>query len=101
MRVESFYICEVCGKKYITAAQAIQCEAIPITNDKGVAVNDIVLITKGGLFEGQRLKVKELQVIQPGYLFPRYDHSRAIIVDIGSEQRPSDIILLYDQYEVV
>lgn len=41
------YKCEKCGEVYATAAEANECEAQPITQDKGVKVGDKVRILNG------------------------------------------------------
>ena len=68
------YICEICGAKYNSSAEAIQCESIPVKHDKGVKVGDKVRITAGDGI-GLLCTVENVCVYSPGWGPPIYDHA--------------------------
>lgn len=93
-----YYICEKCDAEYERPAQAIACEAKPITHDYGVTVDDVVVITSGQ-GKGKQAKVTKVFYIQPGWGPSIYDHSVALSADVidswGSR------MLTFDSYQVL
>ena len=93
------YICEICGSHFGTPDAAKLCETRPISEDKGVKVGDIVLITKGE-GQGQQAKVTNRYIVTKDwghYQWERYWHTVAVNADLigswGSRQ------LTFDSYE--
>ena len=93
------YICEICGGTYETAQAALLCETRPVSQDKGVKVGDIVLVTAG---EGAGIKAKVTRVsvcsrLYSHYAWERYWHTVAVTADLvdhfGSR------FLMFDNYE--
>jgi len=98
MKVLNRYQCELCKRIYETQEEAINCESTPVTNDKGVKIGDMVLITSGD-GNGKRLRVTSIGVTQKGWGPAKYDHSVFLTGDVidswGSRQ------LNYNAYEVL
>ena len=98
MKIINKYQCEICEKQYDTPEEAKKCEALPVRNDRGVKVGDLVLITSGD-GSGHKLRVRNIHVTQPGWGPARFDHSVYLVGDVidswGSRQ------LSYDSYEVL
>jgi len=96
-----FYECEICGEQYETRAGAKGCESKPKSQDKGVKVGDIVLITDGQS-AGKKGKVTKVWVYNKSwghYAWERYWHTVGLSADIiGS---PYSRQLTFDGYEVV
>lgn len=94
----TWYLCDVCGRKYDTPHEAEKCESIPVREDKGVKVGDIIRITAGE-GRGRMACVTDVKVHEPGWGPPAYDHTVFVLADVidswGSRQ------LSFDSYEVV
>lgn len=92
------YQCEICGQQYNTKNEAAACEAVPVKYDRGVKVDDLVLITAGD-GSGHKLRVRKVFVHSPNWGPSRFAHSVALSGDVidswGSRQ------LTYDSYEVL
>lgn len=92
------YKCSICGKEYNTQEEAISCEQIPITHDKGIRVGDKVLVTYGE-GSGHIVPVVSMWIIPGNWDGPQqYLHTPCIQVEF-----PHPIYgnrnLLYDDYE--
>lgn len=97
----SKFKCEICGIVSPSKASAELCESRPISQDKGVKVGDIILITTGE-GAGKKGKVEEVFIYDKDWghvAWERYWHTvgvQAKIIDgFGSRQ------LKFDDYEVV
>jgi hypothetical protein len=93
------YQCEICETWYESKQEAAKCESRPVSQDKGVKVGDIVLITQGD-GAGETGKVKRIFVYSKDwghYAWDRYWHTVALDADIinswGTRQ------LSFDSYE--
>lgn len=94
------YQCEICNEIYKEEYQARRCEDWPITNETGVKIGDIVLIT-GGEGTGQLAKVTHKSICSREYghyAWEQYWHTPKVCADLlnGMGSR----ILTFDQYEV-
>jgi hypothetical protein len=80
-------VCDLCGASYYTKEAAEECESVPVREDKGVSVGDIVLVTKGD-GQGQEAQVKRTLVLDKDWGHYRanyYHHTVAVEADlIGS-----------------
>ena len=93
------YKCSICQKLYESEGTAKECEKAPVTQDKGIKINDIVLITHGQ-GEGKKARVTNVWVLDKywgHYAWQRYWHTVAltakVIGDWGSR------FLTFDSYE--
>lgn len=78
------YRCDVCSATYETEREARQCEAQPVTQDKGVKVGDTVLILTGD-GKGSKGVVRSVAPITKDwghYHWRRYWHTVGIVADI-------------------
>jgi hypothetical protein len=96
-KTTTVYVCEKCQDEFCSGDVALECERVPVTQDKGAVIGDIVLIT-GGEGLGQRAKVSRWGVLSKSH-GKRYHHTIFINADLfetwGSR------MLLFDQYEVI
>lgn len=93
------YKCEICGTNYDTRKEAKECEAKPITKDKGVKVGDKVIITDG-CRKGSMAKVDEIFILSMDwghYDAELYHHTIALWARIGGSHR----LLTFDSYQQV
>jgi hypothetical protein len=95
---KKYYVCGVCDCQYVFESAALECEAQPTTQDKGVVEGDIVMIT-GGQGAGCKAKVTDVYVIDKywgHHSWKRYWHTVAITADLidGSGTRT----LTFDDY---
>lgn len=95
------YRCGVCGEAYNNETRANECESRPITDDKGVKVGDVVIITAGE-GKGEKAVVKNRIIFDREwghYMWERYWHSVGLAVNLlnntGSRQ------LTYDCYRTI
>ncbi len=93
------YKCQTCGHDYGSAEAAVKCEKKPVSQDKGVKIGDIVIVTKG---EGQSQKAKVdsrfvFSMEWGHYAWEQYWHTVGLTAqlcdDTGSRQ------LTFDSYE--
>ena len=100
-KTETIYQCEKCKADYSSKAEAKKCEAKAISQDKGVKVGDIVMITQGD-GKGLKAKVESVYVIDKSwghYAWERYWHTIALtakIVDSWGSR-----LLTFDSYETL
>lgn len=97
---EIMYRCSICGEKYTTEDEALECESKPITKDKGVKAGDIVLIT-GGQGKGCRAKVTRTWIASKywgHYAWKRYWHTVNVVADLVSSRGTRT--LTFDQYGI-
>jgi len=95
------YKCDKCGHAYSDEKEALECESKEISQDKGVKIGDIVLITNGG-GAGKKAKVKEIIIFDKNwghYAWKVYWHTVGITADILGEYGAR--LLTFDSYEVV
>ena len=95
------YKCSICNTVYSSEEGALSCEAKPITQDKGVKVNDIVKVTSGDGV-GELAKVKNIFIINNEwghYAAQKYYHTVAIEVDFIESY--GSRLLTFDSYEVI
>jgi len=95
------YQCEICGHSYDTVKAAKKCESKPVTEDKGVKVGDVVLITEGEC-KGMKAKVESRHIVDMEwghYSWERYWHTVGITAKVigswGYRQ------LAFDSYQPV
>ncbi len=95
------YQCEKCLTQYKNEKEALQCEAEPITQDKGVKVGDIVIITQGD-GTGSKAKVTKTWIIDRDwghYAWEKYWHTVAISADIIGSY--GSRMLTFDSYKPI
>ncbi len=98
---KTFYECEICGAEYATKAGAKECESKPKSQDKGVKLGDIVLITDGQSV-GKKAVVTKIWVYDKDwghYAWERYWHTVGLCADIIGSSASRQ--LTWDGYEVV
>ena len=88
------YVCDICGHEYLNIEDAQQCEARPVTHDKGVKVGDTVLIT-GGEGMGEEAIVKKVRIYS-GYHYPH-----TVVIDADLIHSWGTRTLVFNQYEKV
>lgn len=95
------YECSICGNKSKSKEGIEKCESRPVSQDKGVKVGDIILITTGE-GAGKKGKVTDILIYDQSwghYAWERYWHTIGLTVDLidyyGSRQ------LTFDDYEVI
>ncbi len=94
------YVCEICGTHYGTAEAALLCESKPVSQDKGVKIGDVVLITSGD-GTGKKAKVKARRVLSREYghyQWERYWHTVSLEADVINSWGTR--FLTFDSYEV-
>lgn len=64
-----YYQCEICGEHYEKEEDALECESIPVTQDKGVKIGDFV-INAGGF-----CKVVDVKIFSRSDALMMRDHS--------------------------
>lgn len=95
------YQCEVCGESYGTESAAKKCEARPVSQDKGVKIDDVVLITKGD-GQGSKATVESRFVFSMEwghYQWERYWHTVGITAKLNDSLGHRQ--LAFDSYEPV
>jgi len=95
------YQCEICGHSYDTVKAAKRCESKPVTEDKGVKVGDVVLITEGE-GRGMKAEVKSRQIVDMEwghYAWERYWHTVSITAKLLDSW--GDRLLTFDSYQPV
>lgn len=95
------YICEICDAEYSTETEAKDCESRPVSQDKGVKVGDIVLITLGESI-GKKAKVTHRYIIDKNwghYAWERYWHTVCINVDLLDDS--GSRTLAFDSYKLI
>lgn len=100
-KTRTFYVCEKCKEEYDTKTEAKSCERKSITQDKGVKVGDIVLITSGD-GTGKRAKVTRRYIIDKywgHHAWQRYWHTVAVNADIIGSY--AGRMLLFDSYKLI
>lgn len=103
MKTETFqkYQCEICGTYYGSSEEALKCESKSITQEKGVRIGDLVMITKGDGV-GSLCKVDNVGIVSKDwghYLWEKYWHTVVVSGEVidGFSSR----LLTFDSYEVV
>ncbi len=95
------YVCEICNAEHSTAKAAKECESREVTQDKGVKVGDIILITSGeGI--GKKAKVTHRYIIDKNwghYAWERYWHTVCINVDLLDDSGSGT--LTFDSYKLI
>jgi len=92
------YQCEICGYHYGTAEAAQTCESKPVSEDKGVKIGDVVLVTNGD-GQGMKAQVESRFIINMEwghYAWERYWHTVGItakVLDSGGYRQ-----LTFDNY---
>lgn len=97
---QTIYKCETCGHTYSTEKEAIDCESMPVSEDKGVKVGDKVMITAGD-GKGEHATVKSTYVVDKywgHYSWKRYWHTVAVAADLESG---GSRLLTFDSYQCV
>lgn len=99
------YICEKCNAEYKNEDLALACEVIPITQDKGVKVGDIVKVINGELSADGccYAKVEKIWVIDNEwghYAYRRYWHTIALLATFIGKCGGTRT-LTFDSYEVI
>lgn len=95
-----FYQCEICEEKYPEQKAAVNCESKPLSQDKGVKVGDVVLVTQGE-GTGEKAVVTSLSVVDQywgHHAWKRYWHTRTIMVDLPNNS--GSRFLTFDDYVV-
>lgn len=101
-RIETIaYASNVCNEKFHTEAAALDCEKRPVTQDKGVKIDDEIIITRGD-GAGKRGKVVKIFPYSKSWghhAWERYWHTIGLVADVigsyGSRQ------LTFDDYVVI
>lgn len=97
---KQFYQCDICATKYPEETEASLCESKPVSQDKGVEVGDIVLITHGDS-SGKKARVTRKIIFSKDwgyYQSERYWHTVGLEVKVIN-----DIwcrLLVFDNYTV-
>lgn len=99
------YVCEKCDAEYKTEDLALACEVIPITQDKGVKVGDIVKVITGEISADgcSYAKVEKTWVVDNEwghYAYRRYWHTVALSATFIGKCGGSRT-LSFDSYEVI
>jgi hypothetical protein len=93
------YQCEICGEKYIKQSDAETCESRPISQNKGVAKGDRVIITHGDGV-GETVTVDAVCILSRDwdyYTLDRYWHTVAVMAKfLDGSQR----LLPFDSYKL-
>ena len=93
------YVCEVCGQGYDTPAEAIVCEARPVTHDRGVKVGDTVIVSAGDGTDCKAL-VTSLGVTKTGWGPKVFNHSVVLCGDILEvRDKGFSRVLHFDSYK--
>lgn len=93
------YKCDACGYEYGTKEACLECEKVPISEDKGVKVGDIVLVT-AGQGGGCQAKVESVHVISNDWGPKYYHHTIAVNAKlIGG--LPGNRYLCFTDYKVI
>lgn len=94
------YQCDICGQSYGTADAAKKCESKPVSEDKGVKVGDVVLITKGD-GQGSTATVESRFVFDrvAHYAWERYWHTVGLTAKLNDSWGHRQ--LTFDSYEPV
>ena len=71
--IEKKYQCEVCGGTYYAKEEAIECEGRPVTQDKGVKIDDIVFVMQN--LKREKAKVTRISV-------EKYSHKLILDVEL-------------------
>ena len=101
VKTKKVFKCGICDEEYETKQEAAGCESRLISQDKGVKVGDIVLITHG---DGSRKKAKVTRLIildkyWGHHAWTRYWHTVALSADIIGDW--GSRLLTFDSYEVI
>jgi hypothetical protein len=100
-KVEQTFQCELCQTVYRTEAEAKRCESVPVHEDKGAKVGDIVRVLTGE-GKGELAKVTRRTVIDKDwghYAAKRYWHT--VAVDANLINSWGSRFLTFDAYEAV
>lgn len=95
------YQCDICGALYETAQAAKKCESKPVSEDKGVKVGDMVLITKGE-GQGSEATVESRFVFSMEwghYAWERYWHTVGLTAKVSNSWGHRQ--LTFDSYDPV
>ena len=95
------YQCETCDGLYRSKEAALECEEKPISQDTGVRVGDIVIIT-GGEGSGEKAKVSSRSVIDKHwghYAWKKYWHTISITAALLDSS--GSRMLTFDNYKTV
>lgn len=91
--------CETCGEKYRSESAAVECESMPVREDKGVKIGDTVRILNGD-GAGKMAIVESISVISKDwghYQWKHYWHTVALSAKIVDD--PCHRMLVFDAYE--
>ncbi len=93
------YACDICGEQFSAEVDALECEARPISQSKGVKVGDIVKITKGeGQGRGEVTKVFIIKKSWGEWSWKIYWHTEAITAKCLDSY--GERLLTFDDYEI-
>lgn len=93
--------CNMCKTIYESKEEAAQCESKPISQDRGIKIGDLVMITEGD-GTGALAKVKRTYILSMGwghYAAQRYWHTVALEADICDSWGTR--LLTFDSYRKV
>ena len=98
-KVTTTYVCEKCRKSFDSRMAAARCESVPITQDRGVKVGDIVRITYGQ-GAGARGLVERISVLDSEYA-PVKGYTHTIALSVKCIDSYGNRFLLHDHYCVL
>lgn len=97
------YICDICGSNYRASAEAIDCEKVPVTYDRGVKVGDTVKMLKGR-WKGIEALVKEVIIGGAHWNGVAGKFQHTVILNVLAPDAIEDwerISLVHTSYEVL